>query len=266
MRIHHDDRPALGVVLLHRPPERFLREVLHLSIEGRDERPAGDRRLHDLHAARDRQAVAVQLHRAGPGRTGEDALVLELETRETRGVDPDEPQHLRRERAGRVVALRDLQEADARQPECFEAIGDMHIDLSAEVDEGGIGRPEPPLDVSGTQAQDARDLRRLADRVGHVAWVRVDVPRLQRDRQGHSGAIDDRASFRREIGRVHPLLEPLRGECSVVTHLQDHQPGDHTHQRQHHRAQQGDEATCGRALHSLTSPRGDALEPDMRGT
>ena len=55
------------------------------------------------------------------------------------------------------------------RPSAFEAIGDVHIDLATEVDERGIGRLQPPLDVSGPQIQDARDLRRLADRVGHVA-------------------------------------------------------------------------------------------------
>jgi hypothetical protein len=225
------------VVLRHGPPERLLREVLHLSIEGRDERPAGDGRLQDLHAARDRQAVAVQLHRARPGRPGEHVLVLELETREARGVHADEAQDLRGERAGRVVALGNLQEPDAGQPERFEALRETHVDLATQIDERGVGRLQPPLDVSGSQMQDARDLRGLTDRVGHVSRVRVDVTRLEGDRQGDPGAIDDRAAFGREIGRMDTLAEPLSGEGLMVPHLQHDQAGDDTHQRQHHRAQ-----------------------------
>ena len=112
---------------------------------------AGDRRLHDLHAARDRQAVAVHLHRARPGRPGEDVLVFELETRETRRVHADEPQDLRRERARRVVALGDLQEPDARQAERFQSLGDPDVDLATEVDERGVGPLQPLLDVSRTR-------------------------------------------------------------------------------------------------------------------
>ena len=100
-RVHDDDRAALGTVLLHRSLQGLLRQVLDLAVQRGHERASPGRRLHDLRPARDRQPVRRQLHRAGSGRTGQDVLVLELEARESRGIDPDEAEHLRRERAGR---------------------------------------------------------------------------------------------------------------------------------------------------------------------
>ena len=108
----------------------------------------------------------------------------------------------------------------------------------------------------GRRSRIPRDLRGLADRVGHVPRVGVDVPGLQGDRERDPRSVHDRASLRRQVDQMHPSIEALRRERSVITNLQNDQAGPHPRQCQHHHAEQREEATGGRAPHSPASTVG----------
>ncbi len=171
-------------------------------------------------------------------RTREGSVVLLLEPREAHVVDADESEQLRRQRAGRVVALRNREEADPRQAHRLDLAGDVAVDLTLDVDERAV-RAEGLLHVAGLQAEQRRQLAGLGDRVGHVGGIRVDVRGLFREGERDPVAVEDLAALGREVERAHALLHPQRGERALVPDLQERQADADRHEGQHDGDQHG---------------------------
>ena len=94
-------------------------------------------------------------------------------------VDVDQPHDLRGDRAARVVALLDRQEADPRQPEIRDARGHVHIDAAIHVHEGRVGRCELADNSLLLSPSSVDELHGLADRVDHQRGIHVHVACLQ---------------------------------------------------------------------------------------
>ena len=120
--------------------------ILHLAVDRGDDGGPGHRFGQGVEPAGDRQAVGRQLGGPLPRRARELGLVLGLEPGDALAVHVDEPQHLWRQRARRVVPLGHLEEPDPGELLGFEFVGDVHVDLALEVDEGPVGL-ERLLDV-----------------------------------------------------------------------------------------------------------------------
>ena len=106
----------------------------------------------------------------------EGTLVEALEATEPIVVRPDEAQHLTGQGAARVVALRLLAEADARQVELPERLGVGVVELARDPDER-LRALEPRLEAVLVDAEELRDRPRRGARVlnlGRHGEGRVD--------------------------------------------------------------------------------------------
>jgi hypothetical protein len=119
-------------------------------------------------------------------------IELELEPGETVVVHARVPEHLRRDRALRVVPPLLGVEAEAADLALRERGRPRRIGLSREVDEAVRAVAELLEHVRGPQAQDPCDDRRDGLWLLDLERVGVDRRRLLTDRELHAGAVVDR--------------------------------------------------------------------------
>ena len=225
-------------------------------------RRAGHRLDERVEPARDRQPVGRHLGGALTRGARERVVEGALQPGGTLPVDVHEPQHLRREGPGRVVALRHLEEPDAGQGQALELLRDIEVDLSVDEGERAVALERRPH-LPGAQIEDVGDRLGLGAWVHDVTGVHVDVAGLPRDGERHARAIDDLPALGGQGGRPNALLQPHRLELGVVAHLQECQPHDDAAEGEQHQREHRDEPRDRRAGHP-PPPAPSPFEADQR--
>jgi hypothetical protein len=225
-------------------PDGLLQQRLHLelqiAVDRRDDGRSHDGRPLIEHAARDRLAIAADLHRPLAGRPRQEVLILELEAGEPFAVDADEADDLCADRSRRVEALGDVEEPDPGQRKIRDAFGHVGRDLTAEVHERRVRR-ERFDERAHALVEDRRQLSRGAPRIVDISRVRIHVDRGHREREPATVRVEDLAP----IGGQHEGPKTLVGR--PILHVpglshREHAEADHDRdERKRHDGEQRDE-------------------------
>ena len=246
--VHHDHGAALGAVGTDRTFEVGLHLVLHLAVDRRHEVHTGDRLPERVGPRGDREAgggVLLRLLTRDPAQRG---VVLRLEAGQAVPVDAHEAEHLRRERARGVVALRHREQIDPGQAEVGHLLREVGIHLPG--DEGeGAGRGEGGHERLRLDAQERCDLRGLAIRIGHVGGVHVDVARVEGDGERRLLTVEDLSALGWERDRALALVETEGRVLPLICDLQEGEAHDDPREQEQHDREERHEPLQGRPRH-----------------
>ena len=250
-RIEHDRAGALRVPLAHCRAQHLLGVRLDAVIER--EKHVTTRSLGKLVLDVEDVAGRVLDDRLLARMACEEGVELELEAREPVPVDADVAEHLRRDRALRIVPLLFGIEAEALQLQPLQCSRLRRIRLPFDIDEPVRAVGEQRIQAVRVQPERPLDRERGRPRVLDLLGVRVDGRGPLAEAELDAGAVVDRAAARRESDGFAVLGLPELRERRRAHALEPCRTKEQAAERDRERHQQEPDPPVDEAVHALRS-------------